>query len=170
MATPYIGEIRMFGFGRTPNGWLKCDGSLQSISEYEALFVLLGTMYGGDGQTTFGVPDLRGRAPMHQGTGPGLSNHLIGESAGSESVTLTVQQLPAHAHPTAATGPATLSSPENRRYGTTTAPTYVDTLATGQLAPQASALVGSGFPHDNMMPSLTVQFAIAAVGIFPSQS
>lgn len=170
MATPYVGEIRMFAFGRTPNWWVQCDGSLLPISEYDVLFALIGTTYGGDGQTTFAVPDLRGRAPIHQGTGPGLGTRVIGERAGLEQVPLTVPQLPAHTHPVAATGAATLSSPENRRYGTTTAPTYVDTMATGQLAPEASALVGGGLPHNNMMPSLTVSFAIAWAGIFPQQS
>lgn len=170
MAVPYLGEIRMFAFGRTPNGWQQCDGSLLPISTYDALFALIGTTYGGDGQTTFAVPDLRGRAPIHQGAGPGLGNYAIGQTAGSETVTLTVPQLPAHAHAVAATGAATLSSPEGRRYGTTIAPTYVDTLATGQFAPEASALVGGSLPHNNMMPSLTVSFAIATAGIFPQQA
>ena len=101
MSTPYIGEIRMFGFGTrgAPNGWQGCDGSLLPISEYDALFALIGTTYGGDGQVTFGVPDLRGRLPIHQGTGPGLSTYVIGQKAGTETVTVLPTQMPAHTHP-----------------------------------------------------------------------
>ena len=100
MSTPYIGEIRMFGFGArgAPLGWQACDGSLLPISEYDALFALIGTTYGGDGQVTFGIPNLRGRLPVHQGTGPGLSTYVIGQSAGTETVTLLQSQMPAGHH------------------------------------------------------------------------
>ena len=99
MTTPYVGEIRLFSFPRIPSGWFACDGSLKPISEYEVLFVLLGTTYGGDGVTTFAVPDLRGQVPLHMGTGPGLTNRPIGQRSGSESVTLLPTQLPLHTHP-----------------------------------------------------------------------
>ena len=114
MSTPYIGEIRMLGFGRTPIGWQACDGSLLPISQYETLFVLIGTTYGGDGQSTFAVPDLRGRLPVHQGQGPGLSNYVVGQMAGTESVTLLAPQMPTHTHPmVATTGAATALTPGN---------------------------------------------------------
>ncbi|RBC45205.1 phage tail protein, partial [Xanthomonas oryzae pv. oryzae] len=103
MGTPFIGEIRMFGFGRTPQGWQACDGSLLQISEYEPLYVLLGTAYGGNGTSTFAVPDLRGRLPIHQGQGPGLSNYPLAQRAGTETVTLTELQMPAHTHTAQAT-------------------------------------------------------------------
>src|SRR3954463_10153969 len=96
--TPYVGEIRMFGGNFDPVGWEFCDGRLLAIATYDTLFNLIGTTYGGDGQSTFAVPDLRGRAPIHQGQGPGLGNHIIGEMAGTEMETLTVQQIPAHSH------------------------------------------------------------------------
>lgn len=103
MGTPFIGEIRLFGFGRTPQGWQACDGSLLQISEYEPLYVLLGTAYGGNGTSTFAVPDLRGRVPVHQGQGPGLSNYVLAQRAGTETVTLTDLQMPAHTHVAQAT-------------------------------------------------------------------
>ncbi len=167
----FIGEIRMFGGNFAPNGWALCHGQLMAISENDALFNLIGTTYGGDGQTTFALPDLRGRVPIHQGQGPGLSRRVMGESLGSESVTLTPAQLPAHAHPIAATGTATLSSPNGTRYGDTGANgTYVDTATNAQFAAQASASAGGSQPHDNMMPFQCVNFIIALEGIFPPQS
>ena len=112
MSTPYIGEIRMFGFGRTPIGWQACDGSLLPISQYDALFALIGTTYGGDGQNTFAVPDLQGRLPIHQGQGQGLSNYVIGQRAGTESVTVLPTQMPAHSHVmVATTGASTAITP-----------------------------------------------------------
>ncbi|MEG1117467.1 MAG: tail fiber protein, partial [Janthinobacterium sp.] len=98
MSTPYVGEIRLFSFPRIPTGWFACDGSLKPISEYEVLYILLGTTYGGDGVNTFGVPDLRGQVPLHQGTGPGLTPRVMGQKGGSETVTLLQTQLPAHTH------------------------------------------------------------------------
>lgn len=110
MSEPFIGEIRMFGFGRTPIGWQACDGSLLKISDYETLYVLVGTTYGGDGQTTFGVPDLRGRVPVHQGQGPNLTNRPLGQGGGTETVTLTEAQLPSHSHGLLATTAAATSN------------------------------------------------------------
>lgn len=178
MSTPYIGEIRMFGFGTrgAPNGWQACDGSLLPISQYDALFALIGTTYGGDGQTTFAVPDLRGRLPIHQGTGPGLSTYVIGQRAGTETVTVLPTQMPAHTHTAVATtAAATTGTP-----GTGVIPgavanqtMYVTDTSGGTpftQSTQAVTLAGGSQPHENCMPTLTVQYCIATQGIFPSQA
>lgn len=178
MSTPFIGEIRMFAFGSrgAPNGWQACDGSLLAISEYDALFALIGTTYGGDGQTTFAVPDLRGRLPVHQGAGPGLSNYVIGQRAGTETVTVVSAQMPAHTHTfVATTAAASTGSPGTgvipgavsgqTMYATTTAGAS-PFIASGQTV----GIAGGSQPHDNCMPTLTVQFCIAVFGIFPSQA
>ena len=176
MSTPYIGEIRMFGFGRTPNGWQACDGSLLAISEYDALFALIGTTYGGDGQTTFGVPDLRGRVPLHQGTGPGLSTYVLGQRAGTETVTLLPTQMPAHTHTVVATSAAaTTGTPGGTVVpGAVSNQTMYVTDLTGatpfSLLPQSVSQGGGSQPHENCMPTLTVQFCMATQGIFPSQA
>ena len=178
MSTPYIGEIRMFGFGTrgAPNGWQACDGSLLPIAEYDALFALIGTTYGGDGQVTFGVPDLRGRLPIHQGQGPGLSNYVIGQRAGTETVTVLPTQMPAHTHTAVATSAAATSLTP----GTTLLPaavsgdTFYATDLTGATAiamsAESTSLAGGSQPHENCMPTLTVQYCIATEGIFPSQA
>lgn len=183
MSTPYIGEIRMFGFGTrgAPNGWQQCDGSLLSIAEYDALFALIGTTYGGDGQVTFGMPDLRGRLPIHQGQGPGLSNYVIGQKAGVENVTLTSNQIPAHTHGLVATtnqGNVTnpgsgvvLAKPVDA--GATPVLYYVPgtvPLNKQAMASTAVSTAGGGQSHTNMMPALTVMFCIATQGIFPTQA
>lgn len=176
MSQPYIGEIRMFGFNRAPNGWQPCNGSLLAISENDALFSLIGTTYGGDGQTTFGVPDLRGRLPVHQGQGPGLSNYVIGQAAGAESVTVLAPQMPAHSHTAFATsGAATTGTP-----GTSVVPgavsgqtLYVTDTSGGTpftLSAQSVSSAGGSQPHENCMPTLTVQYCIALFGIYPSQT
>lgn len=176
MSTPFLGEIRMFGFGRTPTGWQACDGSLLAISEYDALFNLLGTTYGGDGQTTFAVPDLRGRLPLHQGQGPGLSNRVIGEIAGSETVTLTEQQMPTHTHSlNATTSAASTGTPGTALLpGTVSGDTFYVNTITGntavKMSPQMLSSGGGSQPHENLMPTLTVQYCIATAGIYPSQS
>ncbi len=176
MSTPFIGEIRMFGFARTPDGWQGCDGSLLPISQYDALFALIGTTYGGDGQVTFAVPDLRGRLPIHQGQGLGLSNYTIGQVAGSENVTLLPQQMPAHTHAAlATTAAATSLTPGNTLLpAAVSGDTFYATDLTGAVAavmsPQSTSAAGSSQSHDNLMPTLTVQYCIATQGIFPSQS
>lgn len=175
MSTPYVGEIRMFGFARVPSGWFACDGSLKPIAEYDVLFTLIGTTYGGDGMNTFAVPDLRGRVPIHQGRGPGLSSYVIGQMAGSESVTLIQTQLPSHTPPLMATTalattgtvgntvlPAALS-------GETMYVTDITGASGVPLAANAIVSIGGNQPHENEMPTLTVQFCIAFAGIFPSQ-
>lgn len=175
MSQPYVGEIRMFGFGRTPNGWQACDGSLLSIAEYEVLYALIGTTYGGNGQTTFGVPDLRGRLPIHQGQGPGLSNYVIGQQSGTESVTLIATQMPAHTHTVVATTAAATSTTPGATLlpGAVSGDTfYVNNLtgnATVNMSPAAVTVAGGSQPHENCMPTLTVQYCIAWAGIFPSQ-
>ena len=174
MSTPTIGEIRMFGFGRVPSGWLACDGSLKSIAEYEVLYALVGTTYGGDGVSTFAVPDLRGRLPIHQGTGPGLSTYVIGQMAGTESVTLLSQQMPAHTHTLlASTTAATELSPAPGQvlaaisgdglYSTDAVGTAIATH------PQTVSAAGGNLPHENTMPTQAVNFCMAWAGVFPSQ-
>lgn len=172
MSNPFIGEVRLFAGNFAPAGWAFCDGSLVPISEYEALFTLIGTTYGGDGQNTFALPDLRGRVPVHQGAGPGLSNRTIGETGGTETVALTAAQMPAHSHALrGSSAAATGSSPAGavlaatgavNSYSSNAAPTQA--MAAGALAAQ-----GGGQPHDNMAPFLTVSYIIALFGIYPQQ-
>jgi microcystin-dependent protein len=172
MSQPYVGEIRMFGGSFAPAGWQFCDGSLLPISEFETLFNLIGTTYGGDGQETFGLPDLQGRMPIHFGQGPGITqNYQQGEKGGTESVTLTVNQLPVHTHallasndPANATGPGgnVLSNPFN------TFP-YFPAGGSLQLNAQTLAPQGGSQPHDNMMPFLCISYIISLFGIFPHQ-
>lgn len=176
MSEPFVGEIRLFGFGRTPTGWFPCDGSLQSISENEVLFTLIGTTYGGDGQSTFAMPDLRGRVPVHTGTGPGLSNYVIGQASGTENVTLLPTQMPAHTHPMfATTSLATSNKPAvNVQPGALSGDTMYLTDISGlpPIPETASAVTPAGNtqPHSNLMPTLTVQYCIAWAGIFPQQN
>lgn len=174
MSTPFVGEIRLFGFSRVPSGWLPCDNSLQSISYYVELFELIGTSYGGDGLTTFATPNLSGRVPIHQGTGPGLSTYEIGQSSGSENITLLPTQMPSHTHPyLATTGAAdTTSVGSSVELAALSGDTMYATdisgatpLTTSQTATQTT---GSTIMHDNTMPTLTVQYCIAWAGIFPS--
>lgn len=171
MPDPYIGEIRMFAGNFAPAGWALCNGQLLPISEYDALFALYGTTWGGDGQSTFAVPDLRGRLPMHQGTGPGLSNRILGEAAGSETVTLTAAQLPAHSHPLyASTGTADRGDPSGALTGNSgSANIYgggnpAAVLGAGAIPPSG----GGGAPHDNLMPYLCINFIVSLYGVFPS--
>jgi microcystin-dependent protein len=178
MSQPYIGEIRMFAFGTrgAPTNWQACDGSLLPISEYDALFALIGTTYGGDGQTTFAVPDLRGRVPIHQGQGGGLSNYVIGQRAGTETVTVLPTQMPAHTHIMVVTsGASTTTTPGTGLLpGSVSGDTfYVNTLTGNNplaMSPQMLTSSGGNQPHENCMPTLTVQYCIALFGIFPSQA
>jgi len=172
MAQPYIGEIRMFGGNFPPVGWMFCQGQLLPISENEALFQLIGTTYGGDGEETFALPDLQGRLPIHMGTGPDGNTYQIGETGGVESVTLTTQQIPIHTHSFLGSSvAATLTSPKDSVVGTSA---QVDYLAAIQatVAMNASAItpVGGSQPHENMQPFLCVSFIISLFGIFPSQT
>jgi microcystin-dependent protein len=172
MSDPFIGEIRMFGGNFAPAGWALCNGQILAISENETLFQLIGTMYGGDGQETFALPDLSGRIPIHQGQGPALSNHGMGESGGVEEVTLTVQQLPAHALAVATTAPAGSGTPAGNVVGDTTAQgvRIYGPNPDSALSPSASQTSGGSQPHSNLMPYLCVNFIISLYGIFPPQS
>jgi len=170
----YLGEIRIFAGNFPPNGWAFCDGQLLAISENSPLFTLIGTTYGGDGQQTFALPDLRGRLPMHMGDGPGTSPRQIGELAGVEQVTLTTQQIPAHTHPmTASTDTGTLPDPGNHvaaRSHTANVYMYLEDIPNTNMHAQAITPVGGSQPHENAQPYLCVNFIIQLYGVFPSQS
>jgi microcystin-dependent protein len=167
VSNPFIGEIRMFGGSFAPAGWAFCNGALMPISENDALFTLIGTTYGGDGESTFGLPDLQGRVPMHQGNG-----HIQGEMSGTEEVTLTVQQIPIHSHPlTASTDAANSQTPSNAVPATAQAASYFN-LADNpvNMAPQSIAPAGGSQPHTNIQPYLCISFIISLFGIFPTQN
>lgn len=175
MSQPFIGEIRMFGFNFPPAGWAACDGQLMPISENDALFVVLGTTYGGDGQETFALPNLQSRLPVHQGTGLSGTNYQIGEAAGVEEVTLTTQQIPIHNHPAAAnTGAGNSASPTNNVWAANANTAAVQyTLPAGVNANMNNntvGITGGSQPHENMMPFLCINFCISLFGIFPSPS
>ncbi|HET7489254.1 MAG TPA: tail fiber protein [Acidimicrobiales bacterium] len=169
MSEPFIGEIRLFGFNFAPVGWAQCNGQLLAIAQNTALFSLLGTMYGGNGTTTFGLPDLRGRAPLSAGQGPGLANYDQGQVGGTESVTLTAAQVPAHGHTVAASNGAASA---NRPGGGVPAAggAYAGTSDGTTMNAAMVAGGGSGQPFDNRSPYLAVNFCIALEGIFPSRS
>ena len=173
MSEPFVGQIKMFAGNFAPRGWAYCDGQLLAVSQNDALFNLLGTIYGGDGRTTFGLPDLRGRIPIHAGggAGPGLSPRALGAKSGVEEVTLTQNQLPIHGHPMKASADAaTTPNPASKVAGETltTTPYIDDTPASGFHA-NAVTSVGGSQSHNNMMPFLAVHFIIALFGIYPSR-
>jgi microcystin-dependent protein len=165
MAQPYVGEIRMFAGNFAPAGWMFCEGQLLPISEYETLFQLIGTTYGGDGQSTFALPDLRGRLPLHQGNG-----FILAETGGAEEITLTVPQIPAHTHPQlASNATAGQNSPGTNVFSqAATVDAYVTSGPFVPLAPQSMAATGGSQPHTNFQPYLCVDFIISLFGIFPS--
>jgi microcystin-dependent protein len=168
---PFVGEIRLFGFNFAPLGWAFCDGRLLPISQNSALFSLLGTTYGGDGRSTFALPDLRGRVPVSMGTGPGLSPYEIGELGGAENVTLTTNAVPAHNHNIQASdGPASEAKPGGGFLARTNASAYAPTTDGTTLSANAISTSGGGQPHTNLQPYLVVNFCIALQGIFPSRS
>ncbi len=174
MAQPFIGQVIAVGFNFAPVGWHICDGSLLPISENEALFNLIGTTYGGDGQTTFGLPDLRGRAALGMGQGQGLSPYTLGQPGGAESVTLASGQVGSHSHALAGAATATAAAPgPTVVLGTSAAadPIYATTGASAALSSAAvSPSVGGGLPHENRQPSLAITYIISLFGIFPSQN
>jgi microcystin-dependent protein len=167
MAQPYVGEIRIFAGNFAPVGWMFCEGQILPISENEVLFQLIGTTYGGDGQETFALPDLRGRLPLHQGNG-----YILAESGGVEEVTLTPQQIPAHSHPLlGTTGNGSQASPGGAMLASSTVITpYASETANAQMAPTSVANAGGSQPHTNFQPYLCVNFIISLFGIFPSQT
>lgn len=171
MGTPFIGEIRMFGGTFAPVGFAFCDGQLLPIAQYDALFNLIGTTYGGDGQTTFALPDLRGRIPVHTGQGPGLSNYVLGQLGGSESVTLTVPQLTQHTHAALAqSGAGNQPGPAGGVWAASAQNQFSAGAPSAGMSPAAVGPAGGSQPHDNMMPFQAVSFIIALEGIFPSQN
>jgi microcystin-dependent protein len=179
MADPFLGEIRMVGWNFAANGWALCNGQLMSISQNNALFALLGTTYGGDGISTFALPNLQGRVPIHQGNGAGLSPYTIGAASGTETVTLLPTQMPSHNHLVGVSNQSgTMADPTNAilaqgNSGSGRSPVpvtnYISPAATGTLAPTAISLAGGNQAHSNIQPYLCVNFIIALQGIFPSR-
>ncbi|CAN5587374.1 tail fiber protein [soil metagenome] len=170
MSTQFIGEIKMFGGNFAILGYAFCDGSLLPISQYDALFSLLGTTYGGDGQQTFGLPDLRGRIPVHQGAGPGLSPRTLGENSGSETVTLNTNQLASHNHTVIAnTNTGTSGNPQGNIVAGTSLTPYNTTAVNNQMGGRIDNTGGSQ-PHDNIMPIQCVNYIIALEGIYPPRN
>ncbi|MBT8258476.1 MAG: tail fiber protein [Bacteroidia bacterium] len=163
---PFLGQITLFGFNFNPQGWATCDGQLLAINQFQALFSLLGTIYGGDGRTTFALPDLRGRSAIHFGNGPGLSNYPIGQRSGNETTTLSVANLPAHSHNRGiSTAAGEEDSPLNNFVAMHAGAFNED--ATNQVA---SSNTGSGVAFSNQDPYLVVNFCIALQGVYPSRS
>lgn len=175
MSDPFVGEIKMFAGNFAPRGWAFCDGQLLAVSQNDALFSLFGTIYGGDGRTTFGLPDLRGRIPLHQGQGPGLSSRKIGNKSGQEDVTLTTNQLPSHTHTMKASNSSgeratpsgsvlSRSNVVNIYRSSPAAATIVDMSA------QAVSNTGGSQHHSNLMPFLCIHYIVALFGIYPSRN
>jgi microcystin-dependent protein len=174
MADPFVAEIRIFPFNFPPTGWAFCDGQLLPISQNTALFSLLGTYYGGDGKSTFALPDLQGSAPLHQGQGSGLSEYFLGQMGGSQYITLLQSEIPVHTH-------TQMATVENGTQGTLTPGVTLASSVSGsiyqkntsanlvQMSPQALGIAGGSLPHNNMMPYLTLNFCIAMQGIFPAR-
>lgn len=169
---PYVGEIRMFAGNFAPNGWMFCEGQTLPISENETLFQLIGTTYGGDGEETFNLPNLSSRVPMHFGTGPDGVTYQQGEMAGTEQVTLSVQQIPNHTHPfLASLNTSTALNPQNEVLGESNSITmYRAGTASVQLAATAITPAGGSQPHENCQPFLCINFIISLFGVFPSQT
>lgn len=180
MSEPFLGEIRMVGWNFAANGWALCNGQVLSISQYTALFSLLGTYYGGDGVQTFALPNLQGRVPIHQGSGLGLSPYVIGQASGNENVTLLSTQMPQHNHLVGVSNQAgSIADPTNSVLAqgnsgsgrnAVAVSDYVSTAATGTLSPATISMAGGSQPHNNIQPYLCVNFIIALTGIFPARS
>lgn len=171
MADPFVAEIRIFPFNFAPKGWAWCNGQLLPLSQNTALFSLLGTTYGGDGKSTFALPDLEGRAPMHPGQGPGLSLHDLGETGGSDTVTLLESEIPAHSHPLRADeDDGTFFTPAGMFLGAGNQMYISPGAVNTQMAPESLAPAGGDQPHNNLMPYLTFYFNIALQGVFPPRT
>lgn len=170
MSEPFIGEIRLMANNYAIRGWAYCNGQLLPIAQNSALFSLLGTTFGGNGQTTFALPNLQGRAPMGPGAGPGLTQRAVGDSGGSESVTLLAAQMPEHSHGLLASGaPADRATAQGARLAPSADAVYAATPATTQLAGNSTTTVGGSQPHGNMQPFLAIGFMIALEGVFPQR-
>jgi len=169
---PFVGQIQAFGFNFAPRGWAKCAGQLLAVSQNDALFSLLGTIYGGDGRTTFGLPDLRGRVSLQFGQGPGLSSYRLGQKSGAERVTLTQNQLASHNH----SANVVAESPNENKPGDALMATPSPTIYSNHPAPDATLKnstignTGGNQSHDNMQPYLTINWCIALVGVYPSRN
>lgn len=177
MTQPFIGEIRIFAFDFPPRRWALCAGQTLAIQQNQALFSLLGTFYGGNGVTTFQLPNLQGRQPMHFGNGPGLTPRVIGEVGGTASVTLTANQMPVHNHVLTASTASDATSPVNAVYGSSTDNLYADPVTTnkkaeasGPMAAGALTSAGGNQPHENRQPALVMNISIALQGLFPSRN
>lgn len=172
MSQPFIGEIRMFGGNFAPSGWMFCDGQLLPISENDALFTLIGTTYGGDGQETFALPNLQSRVPMHAGTGPDGATYQLAEQAGVESVSLTVQQTPAHTHALVASNTTAASQIPGGNVAAQGAASFIYTSSDSPIliSPQSISPTGGSQPHENLQPYLCINFIISLFGVFPQQT
>lgn len=171
MSQQFLGEIRIFAGNFPPRNWMFCQGQLLPISQYTALFALLGTQFGGNGTSTFGLPDLQGRTPLGQGTGPGLSAYVMGEETGTESVTLLQTQMPQHAHTLQSrSSRADRSNANNAMIAQGSDELYANTPPNTQLHPASVSATGGSQPHNNMQPFLTLSFIIAVAGIFPTRN
>jgi microcystin-dependent protein len=176
MADPFVAEIRMFGFNFPPTGWAYCNGQLLPISQNTALFSLLGTTYGGDGKSTFALPNLQDSAALQPGQGQGLSNRFLGEMSGEQFVTLLISEIPIHTHTANAVAAGGTANPTNLTWAPANAQKlaanfYATGPGTGPLmSPLALAITGGSLPHNNMMPYLTLNFCIALQGVFPARS
>lgn len=173
MSSPFLAEIRIFGCNFAPTGWALCNGQLMAISQNTALFSLLGTYYGGDGKSTFALPNLQGSVPVQQGQGPGLSDYFLGQSAGEPDVTLIQTEMPAHSHPARADSGSGPTSPANNTWGSLPGRTPPPMYANGNpnvIMGNALSIAGGSLPHNNMQPYLALNFCIALQGIFPARS
>jgi microcystin-dependent protein len=167
---PFLGQLMLVPYNFAPQGWAFCNGQIMSIAQNSALFSLLGTTYGGNGQTTFALPDLRGRVAISAGQGPGLQNYSLGEVAGSESVTLISTQMPAHTHLVGASTGSAQATPDNAFPGSDTSTQIYDLAASTTMNPQMIQPAGGSQPHENRQPYLVLNYIIALQGIYPSRS
>jgi microcystin-dependent protein len=170
MSSPFVAEIRMFGFNFPPTGWAFCNGQLLPLSQNTALFSLLGTTYGGDGKSTFALPDLQGNVPLHPGQGQGLSLYDLGQAGGSSTVTLLTSEIPVHSHSFTATEEIVNENNVTNNFFGAGESRYAPAANVTQMAPQALPPAGGDLPHNNMMPYLVVNFCIALQGVFPPRS
>lgn len=166
----YVGQLLLVPYNFAPEGWALCNGQLLPISQYDVLFQLIGTTYGGDGINTFALPDLRGRNPVGMGQGPGRSNYVLGQTAGVETVTLTVAQMPTHSHVSGCSANTQSSTLPNAAVLAAGPSAYTATAPNAQLAPSSISSTGGSIPHNNLQPYLTMNWIISLFGIYPSQS
>jgi microcystin-dependent protein len=170
MADPFVAEIRIFPFNFAPKGWAFCNGQLLPISQNTALFSLLGTFYGGDGKSTFALPDMQGNAPIHAGQGPGLSEYFLGQMSGSDTVTLLDSEMPAHSHSLSASTEAGDTNLPAGNFTGSGSSIYAPAAQLKGMSPQSLAPAGGSLPHNNLMPYLTLNFNIAMQGVFPPRT